>query len=356
MLTGYLLCIAATVTGWQSSSDGWIGGIVVNESRSEEPVAGATVVLQIKTDGDFVLLDQTTTDAAGRYLFRELLVSPHVVYKASAHHAGIHYPGPVIRLSSDDNTAGVTLKVRDTVASPSPLRVKSHRIEIQPSSGQLAVTETLLIDNPTALTFVGESADAESTEPTTLQLSIPADFQKVTFQQEFFGRRFAVHNGRLVTSLPWEPGAREVKFTYFLRNTQLHRRWERTLDLPTDLLELRVATTDPDEVTCNLRSLGTQQQVGSTELRFVSGDSGLPAQYVIECELGRLPVPWTTYAKWGAAMTLGLFVVLVIVLGRRATRSVVKDRVDSSLTPDEASGDSHNKPHRSRTQRRRRAA
>jgi hypothetical protein len=356
MLTGYLLCIAATVTGWQSSSDGWIGGIVVNESRSEEPVAGATVVLQIKTDGDFVLLDQTTTDAAGRYLFRDLLVSPHVAYKASAHHDGIHYPGPVIRLSSEDHTAGITLKVRDTVASPSPLRVKSHRIEIQPSSGQLAVTETLLIDNPSELTYVGESADAESTEPTTLQLSIPDDFQKVTFQQEFFGRRFAVRNGQLVTSLPWEPGTREVKFTYFLRNTQLHRQWKRTLDLPTDQLELRVATTDPDEVTCNLKSLGTQQQVGSTELRFVSGDSGLPAQYVIECELGRLPVPWTTYAKWGASMTLALFVVLALVLGRRTARAASQHDGKCSNTANEVVRDAPNNVRRFRKQRRRRAA
>jgi hypothetical protein len=356
MFTGYLLCIAAAVTGWQSPSDGWIGGIVVNESRSDEPVAGATVVLQIKTDGDFVLLDQTTTDAAGRYLFRDLLVSPHAAYKASAHHAGIHYPGPVIRLSSEDRTAGITLKVRDTVASPSPLRVKSHRIEIQPSSGQLAVTETLLIDNPTKLTFVGESADAESTEPTTLQLSIPADFQKVTFQQEFFGRRFAVHNSRLVTSLPWEPGTREVTFTYFLRNTQLHRRWERTLDLPTEQVELRVAATDPDDVTCNLKSLGTQQQVGSTELRFASGDAELPAQFVIECELARLPVPWTTYAKWGVGITLGLIVGLALVLGRRTARAASQRDGKYVNAANEHVGVTPDKARRSRKQRRRRAA
>lgn len=356
MITGYLLCIAATMIGWQASSDGWIGGIVVNESHSQEPVAGATVVLQIKTEGDFVLLDQTTTDAAGRYLFRHLLVNPHVVYKASAHHAGIHYPGPSIRLSSEENTAGITLKVRDTVASPSPLRVKSHRIEIQPSSGQVAVTETLLIDNPTQLTYVGESQNAESSDPTTVQLSIPADFQKVTFQQEFFGRRFAVRDGRLVTSLPWEPGTREVKFTYFLRNTQLHRRWERTLDLPTKQVELRVAATDPDDVTCNLKSLGTQQQVGSTELRFASDDAGLPAQFVIQCELGRLPVPWTTYAKWGVGITLGLIVVLALLLGRRTARAAGPHDATSHDAPDEATGLSHNRSRRFRHQRRRRAA
>ena len=168
-----------------------------------------------------MLLDQTTTDASGRFLFRDLLVSPHVAYKASTHYEGIHYPGPALTLTDENTTAGITLTARDTVTSPCPLRVKSHLIDIQPSSGQLAVTETLLIENPTKWTYVGETTDATAQELITLQLSIPDDFQKVTFQREFFGRRFAVRDGRLVTSLPWEPGTREVKFTYFcvIRNS-----------------------------------------------------------------------------------------------------------------------------------------
>ena len=44
----------------------------------------------------------------------------------------------------------------------------------------------------------------------------PADFQKVTFHEEFFGRAFAMRDGKLVTSIPWEPGQRVLAFTYFL--------------------------------------------------------------------------------------------------------------------------------------------
>lgn len=356
MITGYLLCIAAVVTGWQSSQDGWIGGIVVNESRSEEPLAGATVVLQIKTTGDFVLLDQTSSDAAGRFLFRNLLVSPHVVYKASAHYEGIHYPGPPLTLTTDNATAAITLTARDTVSSPCPLRVKSHRIDIQPSSGQVTVTETLLIDNPTKWTFVGDSILADAEAPTTLHLSIPSDFQKVTFQQEFFGRRFAVRDGRLVTSLPWEPGTREVKFTYYLRNTQQHRRWERVLDLPTERVELRVSTNEPGEVASNLIDQGVQQRGGSTEVVYLSGDQQLPAQYQLYCELGRLPVPWTTYAKWAAGITLVLFVLLAIMLGRRPAKIVVSATDAAGIAPNTMPDASRTATRPSRKQRRRNAA
>ena len=62
--------------------------------------------------------------------------------------------------------------------------------------------------------------------------------------------------GKLVTSIPWEPGRRELKFTYFLHNTSSTRVWERTLDLPTERLQVRVATTAPDQVTCNLDRAG----------------------------------------------------------------------------------------------------
>ena len=162
MATGYLLLLAATAAAWQTTNDGWIGGVVVNQSQHQSAVAGATVVLEMKTDGDFVLLDRTTTDEHGRYLFGNLLVSPHVTYKSSAHHQGIHYPGPRLVLTDEQKTAAATLAVRDVVTTPNPLRVTDHQIQIQPSAGVLTVTETLVIDNPTRCTYVGVAAKPDT--------------------------------------------------------------------------------------------------------------------------------------------------------------------------------------------------
>ncbi len=267
-----LLLFAAFVTAADGvSHDGCIGGVVINSSRGAQPVAGARVVLEMKSDEDFVLLDETTTDAAGRFLFRNLPVSQYIQYKPSAQFEGIHYPGPRVHLARERNTAAVTLTVRDVVLEPNPLHVRNHEINIRSATGMLEVTESLAVENPSQKTYVGTVSGDEGAEPVTLQLSIPADFQKVTFHDEFFGRSFAIRGGRLVTSIPWEPGQRVVKFTYYLRNTRKRKVWERTLDLPTEDLQVRIVASAPDHLTANLHRVATTRNASDWEVLFTSG-------------------------------------------------------------------------------------
>ncbi len=323
MPAGLLVLAALVAAADGMSQDGYIGGVVVNSSRDNQPVAGAKVVLEMKSDGDFVLLDETITDAAGRFLFRNLPVSEQIQYKPSAQFAGIHYPGARIHFARERNTAAVTLAVRDVVHEPDPLVVKDHEIYIRSATGMLEVTESLVIENPLPQTYVGAAPDSEEDEPVTLQLSIPTDFQKVTFHNEFFGRSFAIRGGKLVTSIPWEPGKRPLKFTYYLRNTQQQRLWERTLDLPTDELQVRIATSAPAAVTGNLDRQATTQCAGYSEVVFTSGSRQLPARHVVRCTLGALRVPWTTYGKWCAVLVL-LALIASGCIARRRRRAAVK--------------------------------
>ena len=198
----------------------------------------------------------------------------------------------------------------------------------------------------------------DTAEPVTLQLSIPADFQNVTFHAELFGRSFAMRDGKLVTSIPWEPGQRVLTFTYFLRNTSEQKVWERTLDLPTDALELRVATAAPDRVKGNLARVSTTPIASDWEVLFTSDSRQLPAQYVVQCTLDALPVPWMVYGKWCAALVL----VALIVYGsiaRRRRRSVATQHIDAahpSVSPTGQPMRSLRKSIRRAPHRRRRAA
>ena len=243
------------------------------------------------------------------------------VYLPGANRDGIHYPGPSVRLSSLRRRAEVTLAVHDAVAFPNPLVVRRHTITLCPEPGVLRVTESMLIDNPSAACYVGQAA-GEDVEPVTLQLAIPADFEQVTFASEFFGRRFSLIDGKLVTGVPWPPGQRELTFSYVLANAKRRYVWQRPLDLPSTNVQVAVRADPPEQVTCSLRRALPDKE-GST--RFESDKETLSAGYLLRVELSHLPLSTMAYAPWTAVVILGCLIVvssmLIVPYGKRIRES-----------------------------------
>ena len=232
MLLNLLLLGASILAADPPPGDGMITGGVVR-AADQSPVAGAEVILRARVGDQLVPVAETTADAQGRFRFEHLTADGKNLYLPGANRDGIHYPGPNVRLTSLEPQAEVTLAVHDAVAFPNPLVVRRHEIILSPQPGVLEVTESMLIDNPSSACYVGQ-AGGQDAEPVTLQLAIPAAFQRVTFVGEFFGRRFSLVGGKLVTSVPWPPGQRELKFSYWLPNTGRHYVWQRPLGLPTE--------------------------------------------------------------------------------------------------------------------------
>jgi hypothetical protein len=186
-------------------------------------------------------------------------------------------------------------------------------------SGALSVTESIIVDNPTQRCYVGACLQKDG-EPITLQLSIPSNFERTTFQTEYFGRRFILLGEKLVTSVPWPPGRRELKFTYVLPIVQGIYLWQRPLDLPCELLRISIETAKAEDVSCNLPE-ATMQTSGKAV--YQSRGEIIPKGHIIRVELGHLPVPFMSYARWLAAtLLLVLFLVggsLTFVRLRRTT-------------------------------------
>ncbi len=255
-------------------------------------------------DGRLLPVAETTADSRGRFRFAGLPTDEGYVYLPGANRGGIHYPGPRVRLSPQRPQAEMTLAVYDAVSFPDPLVVRRHTIALSPEPGLLRVTETMLIDNPTAASYVGQAA-ADGIPPVTLQLSIPADFAEVTFAKEFFGRRFALAGGKLATSIPWPPGEREMIFSYIVPNTERQCVWRRPLDLPST----------------NVRVLVRRNPSGD-EIAFDSGNRTLPAGHLLSVELDHLPVALMTYAPWAAtAALIGLLLATCLPAFRRRSNS-----------------------------------
>lgn len=309
-----LLVIGAVLSGPLPGSNGTIRGTVVNRSATRPVPCQATVVLRIESGGQFVPLRQLESDSQGRFRFDRLPVGAIYRYLVGANRDEVHYPGPRIVLTDGRPEAEVELGVRDAVARPNPLLIRSLEIVIVPEPGALRVSESLRIENPSSTCYVGEPPPGGGT-PVTLALGIPADFERTTFEKEFYGRRFAVADGKVVTSLPWPPGRRELRYTYVLRNDHAYRCWERPLDLPCSHVRVRVRTSKPNDVRCNLPWLPAECD---GEILFQSDDPILPAGHVLRVELGRLPLGWMDYARPAALLSLiGLIAATSCVLVRR---------------------------------------
>lgn len=300
--------------------DGVIVGTVVNASHAKTPEAGSEVMLGIRLGNEFVPYDQTKTDAQGRFRFQRLPVGSSYTYRAGASRHGVHYPSPPLELTAQRRALSVELSVCDAVAEPCPLVIRRQEVSLRHEPGAVSVSESILVENPSSTCYVGRAGE-EGGAPVTLRLAIPSDFSRVTFNEEFYGRRFSIADGKLVTAIPWPPGKRELKFTYLLPLQSRYRCWQRPLDLPCDSLRVQVEHAKPEEVACSLKRVPDGQ---SGMMTFESDGNTLPAGHVLSVELGRLPVPVMIYARWAALAILAVAIggtSLALIRRRRSSRN-----------------------------------
>lgn len=299
----------------EASIEGW----VVNESHDPVPCAGAKAVLRVRIGGQFVPVEEATADSSGRFVFDQLPVGDEILYLPGANFGGVHYPGPRVQLSAEQPHARVKLVVFDSATDPSPLLAERHHILVEPDSGVLRITESIIVKNPTSKCYVGRG-EREGAEPITLRLAIPEDFQRATFHKEFLGRQFSMRQDDLVTAMPWPPGKRELGLTYVIANDERQRVVQRELDLACSRVRLTVRTDTPHAVTCNLSATPDIQE---GQVCFESEGATLPAGHVIRLEMGQLPVSLIVYARWVAvAVLLGLMAGVAYRTRQRGRNSV----------------------------------
>jgi hypothetical protein len=295
-----LILLYCLLTADPDAGGGTVTGTVVNASSGKTPVSGAEVVLRAEIHGESMICGQTVTDRQGRFIFDNLPRCEQYFYLPGANRDGVHFSGPRLQLTPQIPLADVELSVFDSISAPCPLVFLRQDIYMRFRSGALSVTESIIVDNPTRRCYVGARSQ-DGGEPITMQLAIPPNFERTTFQMEFFGRRFFLLGDKLVTSVPWPPGQREIEFTYVMPVRQGYYLWQRPLDLPCEQLSLSIETPNVADISCNLAisSAPTPDKVV-----YQSHRTTLPKGHVVRIELSCLPVPFMTYARWLAAALL----------------------------------------------------
>jgi hypothetical protein len=303
---------------------GAIQGVVVDGTHGGDPLEGIDVLLRAGQDGNLIVVATTKTDRYGKFVFEEVPPDPELVYVAGANRDGVHYPAQRVRINPVAKVAHVRIVAYEATAGASPLVAARHDIEVCRQRQALQVAETILVRNPTLRTYVGRAAADGSL--TTLQLAIPQSYERVTFAKEFYGRRFKIVDGGVVTDLPWPPGERKLKFIYHVPIGEGHGVFERPIDLPCPDVRLIMRGEHSEEVSCNLpRAEGPNHGLAVFE-----SVKALPAGYHVTLSLGKLPIPWADYARWGTLVALGALVVLTVLLPR--LRSVRRNSGDGCHT------------------------
>jgi hypothetical protein len=279
--------------------------VAVNATQNGKPLVEAQVILRAGEEGSLQIVAQTKTDRAGHFVFDKLPARPEMIFLAGVNHLGIHYPGSRIHLSSVASPPALRLAAYDVVTSPNPLTADFHEVDVEIKKGALEVSETLWVNNPSLTTYVGEPGSESS--PTTLSLSIPDGFERVTFSNEFNGRHFKLRDKRLVTDIPWTPGKREIKFMYLLPADDIKRVLEWSVNLPCTRCRLCVRGENADRFECNLPRLAGPDQA---TIVFESSEPTMPADHAVKLELSKLSTPWSVYLRWSAlAVLAGLILV-----------------------------------------------
>jgi hypothetical protein len=298
--------------GNQSPTGGTIVGTVVNGSRDGEPLADAEVQLRAGVGGMLEPVELTKTDRHGNFRFQNLPLSSAIVYLPGANRDGVHYPGQRLQLHHNNEAARVRIVAFDAVQEPSPLLASRHDIEIELEHAVMKVIETIIVSNPSRTTYIGKPQGERGS--VTLRLTIPESFDRVTFSREFFGRRFQIIDHRLVTELPWTPGDTELQFAYRIP-LEGHGagRFRRPLDVPASNLRVRVKGSRENHVSSNL----SQITRAAKPAIFSAFDSRLPAGYVVELQIGEIPLPWMRYARWASLFIMAALMLATLWVRRR---------------------------------------
>ena len=319
-MLAFLLSLTIGITALESLPEpaGTIQGVVVNGTHGNQPLGNVDVVLRAGVDGELFPVAETKTDRYGKFVFEQVPVEPALLYLPGANRDDVHYPGQRVRLDPSDRIAEATIVVFDAVSTPCPLFAKRHDIDVTVEAQVLKITESLLISNPSRATYVGQSMG--NGPPVTFWLSIPQNFDRVTFDKEFFGRRFFVVDHRPITDIPWLPGEQELSFTYRVPLVESAGQIRRTMDVPSEDVRVHVHGADKRHVSCNLpRSDATD---GS--LVFAAVGEQLAREFTIELQFASLPFPWMQYARWGSVVVFALLAgatVAISPLRRRLSKA-----------------------------------
>jgi hypothetical protein len=286
-------------------------GRLLNGSRDSSGVADQKVTLQIFHHTDHAPRDVAvqTTGSGGAFSFRIPAPDTGSVYIAVSEHQGVRYYSDQASFARTTRAAG-TIVLFDSTQSNRGISVLMHHLFVQDMGEALALRETRVLNNPGTKTILNAISDGHE-HGAILRIPLPPWAQEITPISGPFGSDLHVHENVLYDTGVFEPGNRQISFTYALPWQRDRATLVIQVDQPTRSLDLFVSQQQNLRLEgSGLLNHGPFTIRGQAYQRYGVGNalpgSRIELQVIRQSAAQESMPPWVTLAATGALLLLGV--------------------------------------------------
>lgn len=295
-----------------------ISGRLVNKTPKGKGVDGVEVTLTAYRNDQEAGKSTTTTDRAGRFQFQNLSSKPGETYTVTVRYQDAEYNSERIILESASATKSLEIPVYDSTTDASRISVKVHHVVFAVADGGLRAEELLVVRNAGDKAYVG-SKEVAGGRKATLQFTLPAGAREIKYGDGLMDCCVVPAEAGFVDTMDVKPGERQVGFSYALAPANGRVEFVRSVDYPTEAVEVFVPEGAARVTGEGLKQVGVVSGQGRRFLRYTG--PGLEAPAAIAMTLDDLPAiggGWRPYAYASVGILLLLGVTYPIVRRRRA--------------------------------------
>src|SRR6266852_306359 len=302
---------AASVTG-----TGRIYGQLLDGTKSNAPVAGQNVTLQMAQGDSARDLTKATTDAHGMFSFSGLDTDKTISYAVYTLYQGAQYYTDLIDLSTT-YVQQIKLTVYDATTSIASIAIVQANIlidKVDAQNGLITVAENFFFENLGLTTYVG-SLQAKGGMPNALRFSLPNKARKLSLSSGFNGYHVIQVDSGFATDAALPPGTSQFAFSFQVPYVTTSYNFAYTVVYPTVDLSLLV----PLNIHASSSGLDSQGPVNANQhtyqqfksQKLLAGDQfhvqldGLPAT-----QTSASPSPFNQNLLW---IIVALLLMLAIV-------------------------------------------
>jgi len=252
-----------------AQGQGVIEGQVVNSTANGGSVEGLTVTLRVFAGMEEQPPQTATTDAEGRFRFKNLSTEADHGYALLLNYRGVDYGSGLLTFSEGETTLSVPIQVYEPTESDEAVSIERAHIFVDFQEGNLLVGELYFFSNVSDRIYIGAEKVAGG-QRGTLRLSLPTGAEGLTFESGELGQRFFETEEGFVDTWPLRPGLASGQLMFRCSLPYDPSGYDLTRDIPYPLkaINVLVAEVGVDVTSDRLTLEGSRGMQGQSYLNL----------------------------------------------------------------------------------------